>query len=554
MALNIGATFAGYRIIRLLGSGGMGEVYLAEHPRLPRRDALKILSPDVSTDPDFRRRFHREADLASTLFHPHIVGVHDRGETDGQLWIALDFVDGSDAGDLIRRRYPAGMPPGDAVAVIAAVGAALDYAHGCALLHRDVKPANILLTGFDAPQVDTAPSQRRIMLADFGIARALSDISGLTATNMAVGTVDYAAPEQLTDAALDASADQYSLAATAFHLLTGGPPYRHTSPAVTISRHLAAEVPRAGDIRPELAAFDEPLRTALAKDPADRFPTCRHFVAALAEAAGRDANAAAAPTLGALRTPAVGTPSPAARLAPSPVRCPPPAPAPRRSPLPVIAAAAALGVLAGAVALGVDNRSGPRVSAALSTSVAAPTQPPVTPSPIAPSPVTTTVRVAPSTTTVTETVTPTTETATLPAPPPYTAAPRPFTAPAFRSGAAPGPEFISLAGFESCVRSYTWASCLQAARDAAGAPYSSGLPLTTDGMWMVPQTAGYGDYQAAVGPSGACLWYGYDARGRLVKSGSFQLTGSLATASVTPTMTIFQTRGCTPWFRVAPAN
>src|SRR5215213_10226287 len=111
MPLSNGATFAGFTIVRLLGSGGMGEVYLAAHPRLPRRDALKVLRPDLSADPVYRARFNREADLASTLYHPHIVGIHDRGEFNGQLWISMDFIDGTDAGSMLRERYPGGMPP-----------------------------------------------------------------------------------------------------------------------------------------------------------------------------------------------------------------------------------------------------------------------------------------------------------------------------------------------------------------------------------------------------------------------------------------------------------
>src|ERR1700756_618623 len=110
MPLRSGETFAGYRIVRPLGSGGMGEVYLVQHPRLPRQDALKVLAADLSADPEYRARFNREADLASTLYHPHIVGVHDRGEYKGQLWISMDYVDGVDAGRLLGGRYPAGMP------------------------------------------------------------------------------------------------------------------------------------------------------------------------------------------------------------------------------------------------------------------------------------------------------------------------------------------------------------------------------------------------------------------------------------------------------------
>src|ERR1700758_5020592 len=121
MPLNSGTTFAGYRIVRLLGSGGMGEVYLAEHPRLPRRDALKVLAADISADPDYRARFNREADLASKLWHPHIVGVHDRGDEDGQLWISMDFVDGVDGAKVLSDRYPAGMPVDEVARIVTAI-------------------------------------------------------------------------------------------------------------------------------------------------------------------------------------------------------------------------------------------------------------------------------------------------------------------------------------------------------------------------------------------------------------------------------------------------
>src|ERR1700739_4063151 len=190
MPLGRGQVFAGYTIVRLLGSGGMGEVYLAQHPRLPRHDALKVLPADVSADPEFRSRFNREADLAAALFHPHIVGVHDRGEFEGQLWIAMDYVEGTDAARLVKERYRNGMSEHDVGAIVAAVAGALDYAHVRGMLHRDVKPANILLTH---PEDD----ERRILLADFGVARQLADISGITETNVAVGTVAYAAPEQV---------------------------------------------------------------------------------------------------------------------------------------------------------------------------------------------------------------------------------------------------------------------------------------------------------------------------------------------------------------------
>ncbi|MEB3021519.1 serine/threonine-protein kinase [[Mycobacterium] crassicus] len=248
--LTAGSTFAGYRIVRLLGSGGMGEVYLAEHPRLPRRDALKVLPATVSADPAFRERFNREADLAASLWHPHIVGVHDRGEYQGQLWIAMDHVDGSDAAHRLRR-HRSGLPREQVVEIVTAVGEALDYAHQRGLLHRDVKPANILLT-------DPGEAESRIILADFGIGLRVAEVSGLTSTNMAVGTLLYAAPEQLRGEPLDGRADQYALAATANHLLTGKPPV-HLNPA----------------------GLDPALARALAEDPAGRYDSCTEFATAL---------------------------------------------------------------------------------------------------------------------------------------------------------------------------------------------------------------------------------------------------------------------------------
>jgi len=171
MPLANGQIFAGYRILRRLGSGAMGEVYLAQHPRLPRQDALKVLAADVSADADYRARFNREADLASTLWHPHIVGVHDRGEEDGQLWISMDFVDGLDTARLLADRYPVGMPVEEVARIVTAVGSALDYAHKQGLLHRDVKPANIMMTHLDDE------GEQRILLTDFGIARNVNDIT-----------------------------------------------------------------------------------------------------------------------------------------------------------------------------------------------------------------------------------------------------------------------------------------------------------------------------------------------------------------------------------------
>jgi serine/threonine protein kinase len=292
MPLIGGQGFAGYKVVRLLGSGGMGEVYLAEHPRLPRPDALKILPADVSADADYRARFNREADLASKLWHPNIVSVHDRGEFHDQLWIAMDYVHGLDAARLLARQFSGGMPPAHVVRIVTAVASALDYAHKQGLLHRDVKPANIMLT-----HLDDEDEEQRVLLTDFGIARRVDDISGLTATNMTVGTVAYCAPEQLLGEEIDGRADQYALAATAFHLLSGQQMFSHTNPAVVISRHLSYSPPSLTEVHPDLGAADSALARALVKDPAERFARCSDFARALAEAwSASDVAVSAAPT------------------------------------------------------------------------------------------------------------------------------------------------------------------------------------------------------------------------------------------------------------------
>src|SRR5690349_8433488 len=288
MPLNNGEVFAGYVIQRLLGTGGMGEVYLAHHPRLPRYDALKILSVASGADSEFRARFIREADLAATLWHPHIVGVLDRGEFNGRLWISMDYVDGTDAGRLIRESYPGGMPEQDVLEIVTAVADALDFGHERRLLHRDVKPENILVAASDG-------RRRRVLLTDFGIARRIDDVSNLTDDGVAVGTISYVAPEQLMGKPLDGRADQYALAATTFHLLTGAPPFQDSNRAVVISHHLGTPPPRISDRRPDLAHLDAVLERALAKVPNDRYPNCLDFAQALAQQSARREAAAPSP-------------------------------------------------------------------------------------------------------------------------------------------------------------------------------------------------------------------------------------------------------------------
>jgi serine/threonine-protein kinase len=263
MALVNGATFAGYAVVRRLGAGGTGEVYLVHQPGSPGWQALKVLALAMSSDDEFRRRFHQETGIAANLYHPHIVEVYDRGEFEGQLWIAMDYIDGINVAQLMRERFPAVLPVGEVLAIVTAAAGALDFAHQRGLLHRDVKPANILLTNPGA-------GKPRILLADFGIARP---------RGFSEGPVAYAAPEQLTGAELDGRADQYALAATALHLLTGAPPAE--SSHAPLSRP-----PKLSDLRPDLARLDGVFLRALAEAPAHRFGSCREFADALDEQAG----------------------------------------------------------------------------------------------------------------------------------------------------------------------------------------------------------------------------------------------------------------------------
>lgn len=253
MALASGAIFAGYTVVRMLRSSATGELYLAQRPDLPGWRALKILPVRLWADDEFRARFHRETQSVATLFHVNIVELHERGECDGQLWAAMDYVDGSDVAKLMADRFPAVLPVDEAVAIVTAAAAGLDFAHQRGVLHRDVRPGNLVLTTPGA-------GEQRIMLCDFGLQRP-------------PGETAYAAPEESTGAPLDGRADQYALAATAMHLFTGAPP-AHPNP------------PRLSELRPDLIRLDEVLSRALADDPADRFASCREFAAALGERAG----------------------------------------------------------------------------------------------------------------------------------------------------------------------------------------------------------------------------------------------------------------------------
>ncbi|MEC3953764.1 serine/threonine-protein kinase [Nocardia sp. CDC153] len=273
--LRPGTVFAGYRIERILGRGGMGTVYLVRHPRLPRFEALKVLPAEYSDDPEYRARFGREAELAARLSHPNIVAVRDRGETDGCLWIAMQFVDGFDAATLIRRHRD-GVPPNQALHIVEQAARGLDEAHRAGMLHRDVKPANLLL--------EARPDQpERVYVSDFGIARGLAGATPLTQDGSVLATIAYAAPEQLSAEALDPRVDIYALGGTLYELLTGAKPFPHENAAAVMQAHLMEPPPRPSVVNPALPpAIDEVIARSMAKRPSDRYPSCGELARAAA--------------------------------------------------------------------------------------------------------------------------------------------------------------------------------------------------------------------------------------------------------------------------------
>lgn len=270
---------AGYRVIRRLGAGGMGQVFLVQHPRLPRLDALKLLDAGVSRNDDFASRFQREADLLAQLSHPNIVILYDRGELDERLWITMEFVEGTDADELVKARGP--LPIDLVLALIGGAAAGLDFAwRKQRITHRDVKPANILVA-FDGDRPEA------VKLADFGIAKAADEATSLTATGLTVGTVAYLSPEAIEGRDVDNRSDLYSLGCTAFHLLTGQPPFPRATMAALLSAHLNQPVPPITDIAPHLPReLNSVFTTVLAKNPDDRYQAGDEFVAALSAASG----------------------------------------------------------------------------------------------------------------------------------------------------------------------------------------------------------------------------------------------------------------------------
>jgi len=259
-----GDEFAGYRIETRLGRGGMGILYLALEPGLERRVALKLIAPEAAADEVFARRFAEESRIAASIEHPNVVPIYAAGEADGVPWIAMRYVAGSDLGR--RLAQASRLEPEHAVALIAQVGNGLDAIHAAGLVHRDVKPANVLLSG--------EPGSEHAYITDFGVARNVATESGLTQTGRFVGTLDYVAPEQISGEQVDARVDVYALGCLLYKLLTGEVPFPREGEAARLYAHLHDPPPAPSLYVPSLSmALDDVVIRAMSKSPQDRYPS-----------------------------------------------------------------------------------------------------------------------------------------------------------------------------------------------------------------------------------------------------------------------------------------
>jgi serine/threonine-protein kinase len=270
----IGTEVAGFRIESVLGRGGMSVVYVAEQIRLGRKVALKVLTNELAWDEQFRERFVRESHIAATIDHPNIIPIYDAGEADGLLYIAMRFVQGPDLKEILKR---GNLGVGRTIFLIEQLASALDAAHAHALVHRDVKPGNILLE----------ETTDHAYLTDFGVAKQTT-ARGLTSTGHFLGTVEYAAPEQIEGGPVDARTDVYALGCVLYECLTGSPPFSHGTEHAVLHAHLVDPPPSVTRARPELPhMFDGVIATAMAKSPSDRFASCGDLAhAARAAASG----------------------------------------------------------------------------------------------------------------------------------------------------------------------------------------------------------------------------------------------------------------------------
>src|SRR4051794_4270750 len=270
--LDTGSEFAGCRIEGVLGRGGMGVIYRATELRLGRPVALKLIATEQASDPDVRDRFEREARLTASIEHPNVVPVYAAGEEDGHLYLVMRYVPGTDLHHLLRQEGR--LDPARAASIVAQVADALDAAHAAGLVHRDVKPANVLIGGEHA------------YLSDFGITRVQASDTRITDSGNWIGTVDFMAPEHLRGEPTDARADVYALGCVLHTALTGAPPFRRETVPATITAHLHDAPPRPSLAAPGVPeAFDAVIARALAKEPSDRYPSAGDL--------GRGARAAA---------------------------------------------------------------------------------------------------------------------------------------------------------------------------------------------------------------------------------------------------------------------
>ncbi|HET6643774.1 MAG TPA: protein kinase, partial [Gaiellaceae bacterium] len=278
----VGTELASYRIESLLGFGGMSVVYLAEDLRLKRKVALKLLSVGLAEDESFRERFLRESELAASIDHPNIVPIYEAGATEDLLYIAMRYVEGRD----LKERLDHGrLDPGDAIGIVTQVASALDSAHARGLVHRDVKPSNVLLDAGARPD-----GSDHVYLADFGITRRISE-EGTADEGHLLGTLDYIAPEQITGKEVDGRADVYSLGCVLYECLVGRPPFRGVSDLAVVFAHLDTDPPPPSAGRPELpGALDAVIARALSKEPEERYSSCRELARAALKVAVDEAS------------------------------------------------------------------------------------------------------------------------------------------------------------------------------------------------------------------------------------------------------------------------
>ena len=291
MSVGVGSEIAGYRTLRRIGEGGMSVVYLVERGDRAGQLCLKVLREEIAKDDDFRRRFLRESGYAASFEHPNVVQVRDAGESDGVLYIAMDYVEGSDLYTLLATGP---LEPRRALSLLTQVAAGLDAAHAAGLLHRDVKPGNILVAAGSAEA-----AADHCYLTDFGLGKhATKDSVALTTPGSFVGTILYTAPEQVLGKELDARADVYSLGCLVYECLAGRPPYSSPTDAGIMQAHIQADPPRLSETQPDLPVeLDEVIVRALSKEPGERYTSCGELMEAAWTALGGQAQSDGGTTL-----------------------------------------------------------------------------------------------------------------------------------------------------------------------------------------------------------------------------------------------------------------